>query len=152
MTRISRIGANMSELIYKEECFRIVGACMEVHRELGKGHSENIYKDALQLEFKAQGISFVREHPYAVSYKGTVLPHSYFADFMVLDKILLEAKAIEQLTDSHSKQVLNYLAASKLSLGLLVNFGQDSLAWKRIVLSRQTVEQVDLKNFSRKFA
>jgi GxxExxY protein len=142
----------MTKLIYKEECFRIVGACMEVHRELGKGHNENIYQDALELEFKAKGISFVREQPYTVSYKGTVLPHSYFADFIVLDTILLEAKAIEQLTDSHSKQVLNYLAASKLQLGLLVNFGQDSLVWKRVVLSRQSVEDVDLKNFSRKFA
>jgi GxxExxY protein len=142
----------MSELIYKEECFRIVGACMEVHRELGKGHSENIYKDALELEFKAQGVGFVREQPYNVSYKGTVLPHNYFADFVVLDKILLETKAIEQLTDSHGKQVLNYPAASKLQLGLLVNFGQDSLVWKRVVLSRQSAEDIDLKSFSRKFA
>ena len=142
----------MNELIYKEECFRIVGACLEVHRELGKGYSENIYKDALELEFKARGISIVRERPFAVSYKGAVLPHGYVADFVVLDKILLEAKAIEQLIDSHGKQVLNYLAASKLQLGLLVNFGQDSLVWKRIVLSRQSVEDVDLKSFSRKFA
>ena len=146
------MSAKMSDLIYKEECFRIVGACMEVHRELGKGHSESIYKDALEFELKAQGISFVRKQPYNVSYKGTVLPHHYFADFVVLDRILLEAKAIEQLTDSHSKQVLNYLAASKLQLGLLVNFGQDSLVWKRVVLSRKNVEGVDLKNFSRKFA
>jgi GxxExxY protein len=142
----------MNELIYKEECFRIVGACMEVHRELGKGHNEIIYKDALELEFKTQSVSFVRERPYTVSYKGAVLPHSYVADFVVLDKILLEAKAIEQLTDSHIKQVLNYLAASKLQLGLLMNFGQDSLIWKRVVLSRQTIEDVDLKNFSRKLA
>ena len=142
----------MSELIYKEECFRIIGACMEVHRELGKGHSENIYKDALQLEFNAKGIGFVREQPYTVSYKGTVLPHSYFADFIILDKILLEAKAIEQLTESHGKQVLNYLAASKLQLGLLIDFGQDSFVWKRVVLSHQSIENVDLKTFSRKLA
>ena len=146
------MGANMSELIYKDECFRLIGACMEVHRELGKGHSENIYKDALEFEFKTQGISFVRDRPYSVSYKGTVLPHSYLADFVVFDKILLEAKAIEQLTDSHIKQVLNYLAASKLQLGLLVNFGQDSLVWKRVVLSSRSIQQIDLQTSSRKFA
>ena len=69
-----------------------------------------------------------------MSYKGIVLPHKYFADFVVLDKIILEAKAIESLTDSHIKQTLNYLAASKLKLGLLVNFGEDSLNYKRLIL------------------
>jgi GxxExxY protein len=142
----------MSELIYKEECFRIVGACIEVHRELGKGHNENIYKDALQLELNARGIGFIREHPYTVSYKGSVLPHSYCADFVVLNQILLEAKAVEQLTDSHIKQVLNYLAASKLKLGVLVNFGQDSLTRKRVILTASNIEQIDLQKFSRKLA
>jgi GxxExxY protein len=124
----------MSELIYKEEAFKIVGSCMEVHRVLGKGHSEVIYKDALEVEFKRQGISFSREREFVLSYKEVILPHKYFADFVVLDKIILEAKAIECLTASHVKQTLNYLAASKLRLGLLVNFGEDSLAYKRVVL------------------
>jgi GxxExxY protein len=124
----------MSELIYKEEAFKIVGCCMEVHRELGKGHSEVIYKDALEVEFKRQGIVYSREREFVLSYKDVVLPHKYFADFVVLGKIILEAKAIECLTDSHIKQTLNYLAASKLKLGLLVNFGEDSLTYKRVVL------------------
>ncbi len=124
----------MGELIYKDEAFEIIGCCMEVHRELGKGHDEVIYKDALEIEFKRQGISFSREQEYKLSYKGVVLPHKYFADFVVMDKIILEAKAIECLTDSHIKQTLNYLAASKLKLGLLVNFGEDSLNYKRVVL------------------
>ncbi|MGC3957890.1 MAG: GxxExxY protein [Verrucomicrobiota bacterium] len=124
----------MGELIYKQEAFKIVGCCMEVHRELGKGHSEVIYKDALEVKFKRQGISFSREREFVLSYKDVVLPHKYFADFVVLDKIILEAKAIERLTDSHIKQTLNYLAASKLKLGLLVNFGEDSLTYKRVVL------------------
>jgi GxxExxY protein len=124
----------MGELIYKDEAFKIVGCCMEVHRELGKGHNEVIYKDALEIEFKRQGISFKREQEYKLTYKGVVLSHNYFADFVVLDKIILEAKAIESLTDSHIKQTLNYLAASKLKLGLLVNFGEDSLTYKRVVL------------------
>jgi len=124
----------MGELIYKEEAFKIIGCCMEVHRELGKGHNEVIYKDALEIEFRRQEIPFTREQEYKLAYKGTVLPHKYVADFVVMDQIILEAKAIECLTDSHIKQTLNYLAASKLKLGLLVNFGEDSLSYKRVVL------------------
>ena len=124
----------MSELIYKAESFQIVGRCMEVHRELGKGHDEVVYKDALEFEFSQNQIPFVREKQYRIQYKSIVLPHTYRADFVVFDKILLEAKAAESLTDSHVKQVLNYLAASKLKLGLLVNFGEDSLVYKRVVL------------------
>jgi GxxExxY protein len=124
----------MGELIYRDETFKIIGACMEVHRELGKGHDEIIYKDALEIEFGLQRASFSREREYVVSYKGVILPHKYFSDFVVFDKIILEVKAIECLTESHVKQVLNYLAASKLKLGLLVNFGEDSLAWKRVIL------------------
>jgi GxxExxY protein len=124
----------MGDPIYKGESFRIIGACMEVHRELGKGHDEVIYKDALEYEFHLNSIPFTREKEYTVQYKTIILQHKYFADFVVFDKILLEAKAVECLTDSHVKQVLNYLAASKLKLGLLVNFGEDSLSFKRVVL------------------
>ena len=121
----------MSELLYKEEVFQLVGLCMEIHRELGKGHDEVIYKDALVVELTRAGIPFSREKNYEITYKGVVLPHYYYADFVIWDKILLEAKAVEKLTDSHIKQVLNYLAASKLRVGLLVNFGGDVLEWKR---------------------
>ena len=124
----------MSELIYKEEAFKIIGVCMEVHRELGKGHEEVIYKDALDYEFGCREILVAREKPDQIHYKTIILPHDYRADFVVFDKILFEAKAVECLTDSHVKQVLNYLAASKLKLGLLVNFGEDLLVWKRVIL------------------
>jgi GxxExxY protein len=124
----------MGELIYKDEAFKIIGCCMEVHRELGKGHNEVVYKDALEIEFRRQGIPFKREQEFKLLYKGITLPHAYFADFVVLDKIILEAKAIDCLIDSHVKQTLNYLAASKLRLGLLVNFGEDSLNYKRVIL------------------
>ena len=107
---------------------------MEIQRELGKGHDEIIYKDALIVELSRAGIPFLRERNYEITYKGAILPHYYYADFVVWDKILFEAKAVEKLSDSHIKQVLNYLAASKLCLGLLVNFGGDSLEWKRVVL------------------
>ena len=106
----------MSELIYKAESYQIIGLCMEVHRELGKGHDEVVYKDALEFEFGQAQIPFSREKEYRIQYKTIVLRHKYFADFVVCDKILLEAKAVECLTDSHVKQVLNYLAASKLKL------------------------------------
>src|SRR5437667_1114616 len=124
----------MKDLIYKEETFQLVGFSMEIHRELGEGHDEVIYKDALVVELSRASIPFAREKNYEINYKGVLLPHFYYADFVIWDKILFEAKAVEKLTDAHVKQVLNYLAASKLRLGLLVNFGGDSLEWKRIVL------------------
>jgi len=108
---------------------------MEIHRELGKGHDEIIYKDALVVELTRAGIPFYREKNYEITYKGVVvLPHYYHADCVIWDKILFEAKAVEKLTDSHIKQVLNYLAASQIRVGLLVNFGADMLEWKRLIL------------------
>jgi len=126
----------MADLLYKEEVFKLVGFCMEIHRELGKGHDELIYKDALVIELQRGNIPFSRELKYEISYKGVILPHHYRADFVVWNKVLFEGKAVEQLTEAHVKQVMNYLAASKLEVGLLVNFGADSLEWKRVVLSR----------------
>ena len=124
----------MSELLYREETRRLIGLCMEIHRELGKGHDEVVYKDALVVELSRASIPFARETKYEINYKGVILPHFYRADFIVWKRILFEGKAIEQLTDAHVKQGLNYLAASKLRLGLLVNFGSDSLEWKRVIL------------------
>lgn len=124
----------MTELLYKEEVFKLAGFCMEIHRTLGKGHNEIIYKDALTIELNQAKVPFAREKKYEVIYKGVLLQHCYYADCVVWDKILFEAKAVENLADSHVKQVLNYLAASRLRLGLLVNFGSDSLEWKRVIL------------------
>ena len=137
----------MSELLYKDEVFKLVGFCMEIHRELGKGHDEVIYKDALVIELQRAQIPFARERKHEISYKGIILPHFYYSDFLVWDKILFEAKAVEKLTDAHVKQVLNYLAAAKLELGLLVNFGSDSLEWKRVVLSRKNKPELLPENF-----
>jgi GxxExxY protein len=100
----------VSELLYKEEVFQLVGLCREIHRELGKGHDEVIYKDALVVELSRAGIPFSREKNYEITHKGVILPHYYYADFVAWDRILFEAKAVEKLTDSHIKQVLNYLA------------------------------------------
>ena len=124
----------MADLLYRDETHRLIGLCMEVHRELGKGHDEVVYKDALVVELSRAGIPFEREKKYEITYKGVLLAHPYYADFAIWDKIVFEAKAIERLIDAHIKQVLNYLAASKLKVGLLVNFGGDSLEWKRVIL------------------
>ena len=124
----------MAELLYRDETHRFIGMCMEIHRELGKGHDEVIYKDALVVELSRAAIPFNREKKYEITYKCVLLPHHYFADFVVWDKIIFEAKAVEKLAESHIKHVLNYLAASKLRVGLLVNFGADSLEWKRVIL------------------
>jgi len=123
-----------TELIYKEETYKIIGACMDVHKELGKGFSEIIYGDALEIEFSKCKIPYSREEHFNITYKNNLLPHHYIADFLIHSKIILEIKAIESLTSSHIKQTLNYLATSKLRLGLLINFGEDSLTYKRIIL------------------
>ncbi|MEN6510522.1 MAG: GxxExxY protein [Chloroherpetonaceae bacterium] len=124
----------MEDMIYKEESYTIIGCCMEVHKILGKGFNEVVYKDALEIEFKIQNIPYIREKEFELSYKNFRLPRKYNADFVIYDKIILEAKAIELLSNSNIKQTLNYLAASKLKLGLLINFGEDSLKYKRIIL------------------
>ena len=124
----------MEEFYLKNETFKILGLCMEVHKILGKGHSENVYGDALEYEFKLNNIPYEREKQYNIPYKDIILPRYYFSDFTVFGQIILEIKAIQTLTNGEVKQTLNYLAASKNKIGLLVNFGEDSLKYKRIIL------------------
>jgi len=121
-------------ILYKELSYKVLGLCMEVHSILGKGHSEVVYKDALEYELKEANIKYVREKPFRIEYKTIFLRKNYNADFVIDDTIILEAKAISFLTESDTKQTLNYLAASKLRLGLLVNFGEDSLKHRRVIL------------------
>jgi GxxExxY protein len=124
----------MPELYYPKESYALVGVCMEVHRTLGHGFLEVVYKVALEWEFTRQGIPFEREKPYPVSYKNVLLPHVFQADFVAYGCIILEIKAKSLLTDEHLAQTMNYLAISRNKLGLLVNFGRGSLEHKRIVL------------------
>lgn len=124
----------MKHLILESEAYEIIGLCMEVHRNLGNGFSEIVYKDALEYEFRQNNIQFSREKEFKVHYKEIVLQHHFYADFVVLDSIILEVKSVSQLTKSHYAQVINYLAVSDLPLGLLVNFNEDSLKYKRFVL------------------
>jgi GxxExxY protein len=106
---------------------------MVVHDQLEKGFNEVVY-DALEIEFLDNEIEYSREKKYAINHKGNVLPQQYKADFIIHDKIVLKVKAISYLVYAHFKQALNYFTASKLILGLLINFGEDSLEYKRIVL------------------
>ncbi len=124
----------MTDIIYKEESYKIIGLCMEVHNNLGKGFLEIVYKDALEYEFRKAHIPSEREKEYVVKYKDIILPHKFYADFVVYDKIILEVKGIAGIADEHIAQTLNYLKVSNNKLGLIVNFGQLSLQYKRVVL------------------
>ncbi|MCC6836413.1 MAG: GxxExxY protein [Cytophagales bacterium] len=107
---------------------------MEVHRILGRGFLEIVYKDALEYEFKNRKIKYEREKEYLIAYKDTILPHKFYADFVVFDKIILEVKAQEGIVEEHYSQVINYLAVSKCKIGLIYNFGSPSLEIKRVIL------------------
>lgn len=107
---------------------------MEVHNNLGAGFLEIVYKDALEYEFNKAGIPFEREKMYEINYKGFILPHKFYADFVVFDKIILEVKSVSILTEEFTAQCINYLKVSGNKLALLVNFGELKLNYKRILL------------------
>ena len=114
----------MSDIIYKDESYQILGKCFDVHNELGPGFLEIVYKDALEYEFVKSGIQYEREVKYEVNYKGVVLPHKFYADFVIFDKIILEVKGVSGICDEFTAQALNYLKVSKNKLALDVNFGE----------------------------
>lgn len=122
-----------TKLIYKEESYRIIGKCMDVHNELGHGFLEIVYKDALELIFTQDDVPYEREKAYEVWFRGVLLPHKFYADFVMEDKIILEVKCVSALTDEHIAQTINYLKVSRNKLGLLVNFGRGKLEYKRLV-------------------
>lgn len=124
----------MADLLFKEESYKIIGACFEVHQILRHGFKEAVYKDALELEFAKTEISFTREKPYTIMYKEQKLKHFFVADFIVLDNIILEIKAASNIGDPHIKQTLNYLKASGLKLGIVINFGTPSLTYQRVII------------------
>jgi len=121
-------------IIYKSESYKIIGVCFEVHNQLGAGFLEIVYKDAIEYEFRKAGIPYEREKEYVVNYKSTELPHKFFADFVVFDKIILEVKGISSLPEEFTARCINYLKVSENRLALLVNFGELKLNYKRIVL------------------
>ena len=112
-----------SNIIYKEESYRIMGACFEVYKEKGCGFVEPVYQECLEMELGMQGILFQPQVGLALAYKGRPLKQKYVPDFICFEKIILEIKAVSQLNDEHRAQVHNYLRATGYKLGLLVNFG-----------------------------
>ena len=124
----------MADLLFKNESFKIIGLCMEIHKSLGMGLKEINYKDAMEIDFKEQHILYKREQIFTVKYKNKVLRNPYIADFVVFDSIVIEIKSVTVIIDTHLAQALSYLAVSGMKLALVINFGERSLTWKRIVL------------------
>lgn len=123
----------MTELLYKQEVYSIIGAAMEVHTVLGCGFLEAVYQEALRLEFSNRNIPCEAEKLIQINYKGIVLKKYYQADFVCYDKIIVELKALSALSSEHESQLLNYLKATNIQLGLLINFGQKQLSYKRFI-------------------
>ena len=113
----------MADLLYKEESYRIIGACCEVYKQKGCGFSEPVYQECLAIEFAIQEIPFVRHPRILVDYKGTLLTQYFELDFLCFDKLIVELKSVKSLIDEHRAQTINYLRATKFDLALLVNFG-----------------------------
>ena len=115
---------------YDQELYGIIGAAMEVQNELGMGFLELVYHDALNVELELRGIPYETEKPIAITYKGQPLERSYKADLVCFDTIVVELKSVEQLKAEHTAQLLNYLKATGMPMGILINFGEKPLRYK----------------------
>jgi GxxExxY protein len=124
----------MTELLYKTEVFEIIGAAIEVHQELGHGFLEAVYREAVQIELTQRNIPFEAQRSLRIRYKDQMLKKEYVADFICYGKIIAELKALDELTGKEESQLLNYLKATGLRVGLLINFGSfGKLEWKRYI-------------------
>ena len=124
----------MSEVLFPNESYKIVGAVYEVHKHLGPGLLEKVYQEALEIELTLRGVPFEKEKMLPIEYKGHTLQKYYVADFLCYDKIILELKSVEKLSIEHKWQVLNYLNVTKKKIGLLINFGESPLKIKRVII------------------
>jgi GxxExxY protein len=128
-------GSGMTEMLYKEEVYQIIGAAMEIYNQLGNGFLEGVYQDAMGIELAIRKIPYSEQVPIEITYKGQTPRHHYQPDMVLFDKIILEMKAISALGANEEAQLLNYLKASGMQLGLLINFGSKAkLEWKRFIL------------------
>ena len=123
----------MSSLIYKDECFNISGAVMAVHSWLGTGYLEEVYQEALEIEFKNRKIPYEREKMLNINYRGIKLNKYYKADFVCYNKIIVELKAVNKILPEHEAQVINYLKTTGFKLVLIYNFKEESIHPHRIV-------------------
>jgi GxxExxY protein len=127
----------MAEVLYRDESYRIVGACMAVRNEKGHSFTEHVYHECLEIEFGFAGIPFHSRPPITLQYRGQTLVHTFQLDFLCFEKIVVEIKAVESLQAAHRAQALNYLHAANLDLGLLVNFGSfPKLQYERLLHAR----------------
>lgn len=126
---------SIDKIVYKEESFKIIGACMKVHRSLGVGFLEAVYEEALEKEFQIQNIPFKKQVKLELFYENQKLKKQYRADFVCYDTIILEIKAVAQIPIAFNAQLKNYLKCTKMELGMLINFGTPSLTYKRILNS-----------------
>ena len=125
----------MNTIIYKKESYDIIGAAMKVYNFLGHGYLEGVYQEALEIELKRAGIPTEREKELQIIYDGIVLSQKFKTDFVCYDKLIIELKAVSALNDAHRSQLFNYLHATKMRLGLLINFcNPNGLEWERKVL------------------
>jgi GxxExxY protein len=125
---------NVTELILKDEVYAVVGAAIEVHKELGFGFLEPVYQEAMEIEPRLRNVPFQAQVPLMVLYKGQQLNKQYMADLVCYDKIIVELKALERFSGREEAQLLNYLKAAAFPVGLLINFGSlTKLEWKRFV-------------------
>jgi GxxExxY protein len=123
----------MTDYILKDKTYAIIGACIKVHNTLGSGFVESVYQEALEKEFVARNIDFIRQKRLKLYYDGQLMTKYFIADFLCFKEIVLEIKAVDYVINEHQRQLLNYLKASRLPLGLLVNFGRTSLQVKRLI-------------------
>lgn len=128
------MSAEKETFVHAKETERIINASFDVHNALGSGFLEIVYKDALELEIRERKMFFERQKEYPVSYKGTILAHSFFADFVVFEKVILEVKAKTGIAAEDVSQTLNYLRCSGCKVGLILNFGKASVEIKRVIL------------------
>ncbi len=128
----------MGEIIFKDESFRIVGACFEVYNHKGFGFTEPVYQECLQHEFAMQRIPFIAQPELPFTYKGLPLAQKFRPDFICYEKIVVEIKSVSALTDAHRAQTINYLHATEFELGLLINFGQfPKLVYERLAYNKR---------------
>jgi GxxExxY protein len=124
----------MTELLLKEEVFAIIGAAIEVHRELGAGFLEAVYEEAMEIELADRGIPFLAKQPLTIRFKNRVLKKQYEPDLLCFNQVIVELKALNRLSGTEEAQILNYLKATGLRIGLLINFGcVGKLEWKRYI-------------------
>ena len=133
----------MAELIFKDEVYAIIGAAMDVYNNLHPGFAEPVYQECLEIESTKRSLPFVAQQEIPIFYKGQRIKKMYIADFVYYSQIVVEIKALDKPTSREEAQLLNYLKATNMPLGLLINFGaQNDLEWKRMVANDQTVYRI----------